>query len=98
MDPSWGSPQTVLAAKSSAPSNAPGAAAPDDVHSAGLTAQIAAVRAGPSLAPRSSAPQPPIDQPRNATRDVSRPCELSIGINSLTTMAPESSPDARLCQ
>ena len=50
IDPRAGSPHTLLAAKSSAPSNAPGAVAPDDVHSAGLTAQIAAVRAGPSRA------------------------------------------------
>ena len=32
------------------------AVAPDDVHNAGLTAQIAAVRAAPSRAPSSSAP------------------------------------------
>ena len=36
--------------------SAPGAAAPDDDHNAGLTAQIAAVRAGPSRAPSSNAP------------------------------------------
>ena len=56
IEASAGSPNTLLAAKSSAPSNAPGAVAPEDNHSAGLTAQIAAVRAGPSRAPSSSAP------------------------------------------
>lgn len=49
-------PNTELAEKSDAPSNAPGAVAPDDSHSAGLTAQIAAVRRGPSRPPSSSAP------------------------------------------
>ncbi|SKW56129.1 Uncharacterised protein [Mycobacteroides abscessus subsp. abscessus] len=39
-----------------------------------------------------------MDQPRNATREVSRPCSANSGMNSLSTMAPESSPDARLCQ
>ncbi|BCI85303.1 hypothetical protein NIIDMKKI_05090 [Mycobacterium kansasii] len=56
MEPSAGMPNTEFAAKSSAPSNAPGAAAPGDSHSAGLTAQIAAVRAGPSRPPSSNAP------------------------------------------
>ena len=56
IDASAGRPATLLAAKSSGPSNAPGAAAPDDDHNAGLTAQIAAVRAGPSRAPSSNAP------------------------------------------
>ena len=37
MEPSAGSPNTEFAAKSSDPSNAPGAAAPEDSHSAGLT-------------------------------------------------------------
>ena len=56
MDASAGSPNTEFADQSSAPSNAPGAAAPGDSHSAGLTAQIAAVRAGHSRPPSSSAP------------------------------------------
>ena len=56
IDASAGRPNTLLAAKSSGPSNAPGALAPEDSHSAGLTAQIAAVRAAPSRAPSSSAP------------------------------------------
>ena len=53
---SAGRPNTELAAKSAEPSKAPGAVAPDDSHNAGLTAAIAAVRAGPSRAPSSSAP------------------------------------------
>ena len=38
-----GMPNTEFAAKSSGPSKAPGAAAPEDIHSAGLTAQIAVI-------------------------------------------------------
>ena len=98
IEASAGIPNTEFAAKSSGPSNAPGAAAPEDIHSAGLTAQIAAVRAAPSRPPRSKAPYPPIDQPKNATREVSRPWPPSIGISSFSTMAPASSPEARLCQ
>lgn len=56
MAASAGWPNTEFADQSSAPSNAPGAVAPGDSHSAGLTAQIAAVQAGPSRLPSSSAP------------------------------------------
>ncbi|SKU25538.1 Uncharacterised protein [Mycobacteroides abscessus subsp. abscessus] len=59
---------------------------------------MAAVRPAPRREPSSMAPYPPMDQPRNATREVSRPCSANSGMNSLSTMAPESSPDARLCQ
>ena len=46
IDASAGRPNTLLAAKSAGPSNAPDAASPADSHKAGLTAVIAAVRAG----------------------------------------------------
>ncbi|SGO10209.1 Uncharacterised protein [Mycobacterium tuberculosis] len=56
MDPNAGSPKTEFADQSSGPSKEPGATAPADSHSAGLTAQIAAVRAGPRRLPSSKAP------------------------------------------
>ena len=68
------------------------------MYSAGLTAQMPAVRAGPSRAPSSNAPYPPIDQPMKPTFEVSYPLAASIGSNSDSTMAPASSPDARRCQ
>ena len=56
IDASAGRPNTVFADQSSALSNAPGAVAPYDIHNAGLTAVIAAVRPAPSRPPSSSAP------------------------------------------
>ncbi|COZ57024.1 Uncharacterised protein [Mycobacterium tuberculosis] len=68
------------------------------MNNAGLMAQIPAVLAGPNRAPRSSAPYPPIDHPRNPTREVSIPIEVSIGSSSSSTIAPESPPEERRCQ
>ena len=70
----------------------------NEVYNAGLIAQIPATRDGPSRAPSSSAPYPPIDHPRKPTREVSMPIELSIGSSSSSTIAPESPPSALRCQ
>lgn len=95
---SAGTPSTLFCTQSSSLSNAPGSLAANDVNSAGLIAQIPAVRAAPSRAPRCNAPYPPIDQPMNPTREVSMPIEASIGSSSSSTIAPESTPVVRRCQ
>lgn len=98
IDDSAGSPKTVFRVQSSKLSNALRALPVNDWYSPGLTAQIPAVRCGPNRAPSNNAPYQPIDQPINPTREMSRPLVASIGISSLSTIAPESSPLARWCQ